>query len=162
MVTPKTKISYKGKEHVKLVITCKYPASKSGNTANEVWNIVLDFTNIKTIFPTIVRNYVTYPDTTQKKIGTIRDMTFGGKTLSIGIEKLTKISEKKRTLAYTSLDGLPVTNYLGVMSVKGSNACTLTWTITYDQSPIDKKFAKFLTGLFVKGEIEIAKVIGLK
>jgi len=48
------------------------------------------------------------------------------------------------------------------MKVKGKNACTLTWTITYKQKPLNKKFASFLSALFVNGEKEIGRVIGLK
>lgn len=162
MLKPQVKITYSGKNHVKIVITCNYPASNCGNTADDVWNIVADFASIKTIFPSIIRNYITYPDAKQTKLGTIRDMTFGGDTISIGIEKLTQLDTKKRSLSYISMEGLPVSNYLGVMKVTGKNACKLTWTISYDQKPVVKKFAKFLAGLFVQGEIEIGKVIGIK
>ena len=162
MMQPKTKITYKKSGHVKIVISCNYPANKSCNTAQKVWDIISDFSAIKTIFPLIIRNYITYPDDKQTEVGTIRDMTFGGKKLAIGIEKLTKIDHTKRSLTYISMEGLPVSNYVGTMKVKGKNACTLVWTITYDQQPIDKKFAVFLSGLFVNGETEIGKVIGFK
>ena len=162
MTNPKTKITCKKGGHVKIVISCDYPANKSSNTAQKVWDIVSDFSAIKTIFPLIIRNYITYPDDKQTEVGTIRDMTFGGKNLAIGIEKLTKMNHPKRSLTYISLDGLPVSNYVGKMKVKGKNACTLVWTITYDQQPVDKKFAVFMSGLFVNGEKEIGKVIGSK
>jgi hypothetical protein len=162
MKEPKAKITYKKGGHVKIVITCDYPANKSYNTAQRVWDIVSDFSGIKTVFPLIVRNYMTYPDDKQTEVGTIRDMTFGGKKLTIGIEQLTKIDKKKRSITYISMYGLPVSNYVGTMKVSGKNACTLIWTITYDQLPIDKKFANFMAGLFVNGEMEIGRVIGVK
>ena len=161
MIAPKTKIRISGNK-VKMVISCAYPAQKNRNTADEVWAIVSDFPNVKTIFPTLIRNYITYPDDTQERVGTIRDMTFAGNPPSIGIEKLLSLNDSKRTLQYTSLEGLPVSNYLGTMKVTGMNQCTLTWTISYTQKPPQKKFAKFLAGLFASGEKEIANVIGVK
>jgi hypothetical protein len=160
MNDPKTKITFKKGRHVKIVVTCNYSQKKIGNAAQEVWEIVSDFSSIKKIFPLIVRNYITYPDDQSTQLGTIRDMTFGGKQLQIGIEKLTAYNEKKRSLTYISMEGLPVTNYVGTMKVKGKNACQLIWTITYDQQPLVKKFAEQMAGLFVNGANEIGRLIG--
>ena len=160
MGAPKVKISFSDKDHVTIVVTKDYPAS-SENTAAQVWGIVADFSNVKTIFPSLLRNYLTYPDETQNRVGTIRDMTFGGKSLSVAIEQLKAIDDEKRSLTYISLAGLPVTNYISVIKVSGDNACTLSWTIDYDQQPLNKEFAKGLAQLFVEGENEIAKVLDL-
>jgi len=159
MSNPKTKITCKKSGNVEIIITCDYPAKKHGNTANQVWDIVSDFSSIKTIFPLVVRNYITYPDSKNTQVGTIRDMTFGGGKLEIGIEKLIKLDEKKRSLTYISMEGLPVKNYVGKMKVKGKNACTLIWTITYNKLPVDKKFAVKMAGLFVNGEKQIGRVV---
>ncbi len=159
MSSPKTKITCKKNGNVTIVVACNYPAKKKGNTAQLVWDIVSDFSSIKTIFPLVVRNYITYPDSKNTEIGTIRDMTFGGTNLEIGIEKLTKLDNKKRSLTYISLEGLPVKDYKGKMKVRGKNACTLIWTITYNKMPVDKKFATKMAGLFVNGENEIGKVV---
>jgi hypothetical protein len=155
---PKTKITYKG-NHVRMVISCEYPAGTDKNTADAVWAIVSNFTDIKVIFPTILRNYITYPDGTDKQLHTIRDMTFAGDPLSIGIEQLVRLNDKKRILAYVSLGGLPVTNYRAVMRVKGDNACTLSWSVNYDQETVDKGFAKILAGIFAGGEKQIGTVV---
>ena len=156
---PTSAINYTGDNHVEMIISCTYPSGETKNTADQVWDIVADFSNVKTIFPTLLRNYLSYPDQTQKRVGTIRDMTFGGNPISTAIEKLTAVDYPGRSLTYISLAGLPVTNYSGVMSVLGDNRCTLTWTVNYDQKPIDKDLAKGLAKLFVTGEKEIGKVL---
>lgn len=156
MSTPKSKITYTP-GHVEMVITCEYEANKFNNTAKRVWDIIADFSNVKIFFPTLIRNYLTYPDDTTNLVGTIRDMTFGGSSLSVAIEKLTKLDNEKRSLTYISLDGFK--NYEGVITVEGENACTLTWTVNYDQDPVDKSTAEVFAGLFESAETEIGKVL---
>ena len=69
-----------------------------------------NFTDLKTIFPNISRNYVTCPDAKDKKVGTIRDMTFGGDSISTAIEELKSLDNEARKLTYASLAGLPSFN----------------------------------------------------
>jgi len=157
---PTTKITYK-RNHVRMVISCDYPAGTVKNTADRVWAIIADFSNVKTIFPSVLRNYLTYPGDTEKRVGTIRDMTFAGDPLSIGIEQLVSLNDKNRVLKYVSLGGLPVTDYKAVMKVIGDNECTLSWTVNYDQKKVDKGLAKILASIFAGGEVEIGKVLGL-
>ncbi|PHR29277.1 MAG: hypothetical protein COA38_11530 [Fluviicola sp.] len=156
-------------DHVKLIISCDYPAQSNQNTAEQVWDIVSDFSNVKTIFPVLLKNILTYPDQTEYRIGTIRDMTFGdGKTPvqnpSYATEKLTALDKENRSLTYISVapSSNNVTDYKGVMQVVGDNECTLIWTVTYIQNPYDPNYSNNMTGLFISGENQIGTVLGFE
>ena len=137
-------------------------------TAQRVWEIVADFGRLKTILPSLVRIYLTYPDAKETAIGTVRDMTFvipnSENPLSNGIEKLVELDEQARRLEYISLTGLPVTDYQSVMEVAGEDACTLTWTSTFKliagQEASD--FPEVLGGVLAGGADQIAKALSLE
>jgi hypothetical protein len=146
-------------------VTRRYPAG-APPTAPLVWAIVANFAGLKTIFPGLVRLYLTYPDATDSVIGTLRDMTFivpGAYPLSSGIEELVEFDEQARRLKYVSLAGLPVSNYQSVMEVAGADACTLTWTSTFTMSkaPEAQDFPKILAGILAGGADQIAIALGL-
>lgn len=156
-------------DQVKLVISCNYPANFTQNTGELVWDIVSDFSNVKTIFPVLLKNILTYPDQTEFRIGTIRDMTFGdGKTPvqnpSYATEKLMALDKGNRSLTYISVAPSTnnVTDYQGVMQVIGDNACTLIWTVTYIQRPYDSGYSNSMVGLFISGENQIGTVLGFE
>ncbi|MDG1332821.1 MAG: ferritin-like domain-containing protein [Crocinitomicaceae bacterium] len=153
---------------VTLIISCDYPAGTNFNTADKVWDIVADFSNVKTIFPVLLTNTLTYPDQTESRIGTVRDMKFGDgqtpvKNYSHAAEKLTALDHENRSLTYISVapETDNVTDYQGVMKVVGDNKCTLTWTVTYVQTPYDPKHSANMVGLFIAGENQIGTVLGL-
>lgn len=129
-----------------------------------VWAIVANFGGLKTIFPSLVRIYVTYPDSTAGAVGTLRDMTFivpGPNPLSGGIERLVELDEQAHRLKYISLSGLPVTGYQSVMEVVGEDACTLTWTSTFTLpgDPEVKGFPEILAGILSRGADQIATAL---
>ena len=110
-----------------------------------VWGIVSDFGGLKTIFPNLVRVYLTYPDAKETRVGTLRDMTFLNPNseypLSGGNEQLVKRDEDARGIRYISLQGLPVTDYESVMQVTGEDACTLNWTSTIASRVVQRRVA---------------------
>jgi hypothetical protein len=134
-------------------------------TGPRVWAIVADFAGLKTIFPSLVRVYLTYPDAKDSVIGTLRDMTFivpGPYPLSSGIEELVEFDEQAHRLKYVSLSGLPVANYQSVMEVEGANACTLTWTSTFTiKDPTAQDFPKILAGILSGGADQIGTALRL-
>jgi hypothetical protein len=146
-------------------VTRRYPAGVPP-TGPRVWAIAANFGGLKTIFPNLVRVYVTYPDAKDSTIGTLRDMTFvvpGPYPLAGGIEQLVELDDRARRLKYVSLAGLPVGDYASVMEVAGEDACTLTWTSTFTwtggQGPPD--FPTIMAGILAGGADQIAAALGL-
>ena len=142
-----------------------YPAGVPP-TGPRVWAIVANFGSLKTIFPSLVRIYVTYPDAKEGAVGTLRDMTFvvpNPYPLSGGIERLVELHEQAHRLKYISLAGLPVTDYQSVMEVVGEDACTLTWTSTFTSTrdPELKGFPEILAGILAGGADQIATALRL-
>lgn len=142
-----------------------YPAG-APPTGPRVWGIVANFGGLKTIFPSLVRVYVTYPDANDTVVGTLRDMTFivpNPYPLSGGIEKLVELDEQAYRLKYISLEGLPVSNYQSVMAVAGDDACTLTWTSTFAtiKDPGLQGFPEILAGILAGGADQIATALRL-
>ena len=144
-----------------------YAAGVEPTTAQRVWEIVSDFGGIRTIFPSLVRNLLTYPDATGTVIGMVRDMTFiipnSSNPLSTSIEQLIQLDPESHRLTYIAVLGLPVTNYQSAMEVTGDEACTLTWTSTFkpNQDESGKAFAKILAGILTGGADQIATVLSL-
>ena len=143
-----------------------YPAGVPP-TGPRVWEIVANFGGLKTIFPSLVRIYVTYPDAKETAVGTLRDMTFmvpNPYPLSGGIEQLVELEEQARRLKYVSLSGLPVANYQSVMEVVGDDACKLTWTSTFTlpKDPGLQNFPEILAGILAGGADQIATALRLE
>lgn len=154
-----------------VVVTRDYSPVEQSNTSQRVWDIVADFGGIKTIFPSVLRVYVTYPDASDTAVGTIRDMTFPPQNpdslsddnpLLFGVEQLTEFCDSDRRLTYISVLGLPVKNYRSVMEVTGDNGCELTWTSTFTPNPGQDGFAEFLaTQILAPGANQIATALEL-
>jgi hypothetical protein len=148
-----------------------YPAGKPTPTAQRVWQIVSDFGGTKTMYPSCLSAYVTYPDATDAAINTIRHVTFAppdsGKPLSsknslpYSVEQLIELDPKARRLTYISALGLPVKNYQSVMEVTGDNACQLTWTSTFTVAKKDQGFVETLAQILAAGANQITKVLNL-
>ncbi len=152
-------------------ITRNYAARAAPTTAARVWQIVSNFGGIKTIFPSLLRVYLTYPDSNDTQVGTVRDMAFAPANneqplspmnpLSLGIEQLVSLDCDERQLEYVSVLGLPVTGYKSTMQVTGEDACRLTWTSTFTPNPDSGDIAQVLAGILASGADQIAKVIGV-
>lgn len=138
----------------------EYPAGVPP-TAQRVWEIVSDFGGLKTIFPSLVRVYLTYPDATTNSLLMVRDITFAGNPLAYGVEQLIELDDQARRLSYISVLGLPVRDYRSVMEVRGKNACQLTWTATFKPNPGQEGIADALAQTLTSGANQIATVLGL-
>ena len=165
-----TKIEANGKAMVR--VRQDYPAGVPTPTAQRVWHIVANFGGIKTIFPSVLGVYLTYPDATDAAIQTTRCMTFAPSDpanplssknpLSFGVEQLVELDEQARRLTYISAMGLPVKNYRSVMEVTGDDACRLTWTSSFTIDPKDTdqvKFVDILAHILAGGTNQIAKTL---
>lgn len=149
-----------------------YPAGLKPTTAQRVWQITADFGGVKTIFPSMLGVYISYPDTLGTAKNMTRCMTFAPpdpnsplsakNALAFGVEQLVEINEKARCLTYISVLGMPVENYRSTMQVTGDDACRLTWTSTFTIDPKKKKFVKTLVGILVSGAEQIAVALGLE
>ena len=141
-------------------------------TARRVWEIVANFGGIKTIFPSVLSVYLTYPDDTTAEINTVRYMTFAPANagsplsptnpLSLGVEKLMALDEKARQLTYISVLGMQVENYQSTMAVTGDDACTLTWTSTFTVPASQESFVEILANILAGGTNQIATALGLE
>ena len=148
-----------------------YPAGVPTTTCQRVWEIVADFGGLKTIFPDLLRVYLTYPDATGAAINTVRNLTFAPpdpksplsaeNSLPIGIEQLVELDEKARRLVYISVLGLPVKNYRSVMEVTGEDACTLTWASSFTPNAGQEWIAETLAKILAAGANQIATALSL-
>ncbi len=148
-----------------------YPAGAPTPTAQRVWQIVADFGGIKTIFPSTLSVYLTYPDATDAALNTVRYMTFAPpdpksplsskNPLPFGVEQLIELDEQTRRLAYISALGLPVKNYRSVMEVSGDDACRLTWTSSFTIDKKDEGFMDTLAQILAAGANQIATALNL-
>lgn len=165
-----TKIGANGSAMVR--VWRDYPASAPTPTAQRVWQIVADFGGIKTIFPSTLSVYLTYPAATDAAINTVRCMTFAPPNpesplssknpLPFGVEQLVELDEQARRLAYISALGLPVKNYRSVMEVSGDNACQLTWTSSFTIDEKDEGFMDTLAHILAAGANQIATTLNLE
>ena len=147
----------------------EYAAGLAPTTAERVWQIVSDFAGIKTIFPSLLSVNVTYPDATENRLNTVRYMTFappdGNKPLSasnplaLGVEELVEIRPEARRLAYTSVLGLPVSDYRSEMRVEGDDGCSLHWISSFRAHADNPEFAKVLAAILANGANEIAAAL---
>jgi hypothetical protein len=148
-----------------------YPAGKPTPTVQRVWQIVADFGGTKTMYPSCLSAYLTYPDATDAVINTVRHVTFAPpdatkplsskNPLPYSVEQLIELDAQARRLTYISALGLPVKNYKSVMEVTGDNACRLTWTSTFTVAKKDEGFAETLAQILAAGANQIAKVLKL-
>jgi len=149
-----------------------YPAGVPPTTAQRVWQIAANFGGIKTIFPSALSVYVTYPDASDTAINTVRYGTFPPPDpnsplspknwLSFAVEQLIDLDEQARRLTYISTLGLPVKNYRSVMEVTGEDACRLTWTSSFAIVPGQEEFVGILAVILTGGANQIATALGLK
>ena len=143
-------------------------------TSDCVWRIISDFGGAKTLFPSMVSVYNTYPDNTANLVNMVRTMAFAPakatspmsaqNPLSTGIEQLTSLDNQARHLTYTSVLGLPVKDYHSVMQVTGKNACELTWTSSFQVDAKDKgqvSFISVLVNILAMGANQIATALGV-
>ena len=135
-VNPGKRIEIDG-NNVQIYVSCRYPASESGSTADSVWPVASNFSSLRTIFPNIISCYLNYPDGNGTQVGTQRNLVFSGGT-NVTIEELTAFDNTRRTFEYIQLQGLPVEDYKADVSLTGDNECTLNWVITYTDTA-DKK-----------------------
>jgi hypothetical protein len=162
-----TKIDAKGSATVR--VTCEYPAGKPTPTAQRVWQIVSDFGGTKTMYPSCLSVYLTYPDNTDAALNTVRHMTFAPpdaknplsatNPLPFGIEQLIELDAHARRLTYISALGMPVKNYKSVMEVTGDNACRLTWTSSFTVDKKNQGFVETLAQILAAGANQIAQVL---
>lgn len=148
-----------------------YRAEGLPTTAQRVWEIIADFGAVKTIFPSLLSVYVTYPDASTTRLNTARYMTFppphpkrplsSKNPLFFGIEKLVELDDHARRLVYTSPVGMPVTNYRSVMQVTGKDVCRLTWTSTFTVEVGAESFVETLANILAGGANQIATALGL-
>jgi polyketide cyclase/dehydrase/lipid transport protein len=149
-----------------------FPAGVLPTTAQRVWEIVSDFGGVKTIYPSLLSIYLTYPEPTDTLINTVRHVTFtppvAGSPLSadnplpFAVEQLVELDPAARRLAYIWVLGLPVKNYHSVVEVTGEDACRLTWTSTFTTDPNQEKFPEILADILTRGINQIATVLGLE
>lgn len=148
-----------------------YPAGVPPTTAQRVWQIVSDFAGVKTIYPSLLSIYLTYPGPTDALINTVRYVTFtppdarsplsADNPLPFAVEQLVELDPSVRRLAYVWVLGLPVKNYRSVVEVTGDDACQLTWTSSFTTDPNQEKFPGFLAGILTDGTNRIATILGL-
>jgi hypothetical protein len=152
-------------DHAMVTVCRAYPAGLAPSTADRVWRAVSDFGAIKALFPSLLRVYLTYPDEGATRVGLIRDMTFApppsGRELAFGIEQLVALDERQRTLAYTSVLGLPLQDYRSEMAVTGDDACELVWQSTCRVAPGNAAFLDTLASILAGGANQIANHLGL-
>ena len=102
-------------DHAKVTVRRAYSEGLAPSTAEQVWRAASNFGDVKVLFPSLLRLYLTYPDDSTTQVGLIRDMTFapapGGRDLAFGIEQLVELDEPQRKLAYISVLGLPLQDY---------------------------------------------------
>ena len=163
------KIDANGKAKVR--VQREYAAGKPTPTAERVWEIVSDFGGNKTMYPSCLSVYLTYPDATDEAINTVRHMTFAPpdqtkplsakNPLPIAIEQLIELDAQARRLTYISALGMPVKNYRSVMEVSGDNACKLIWTSTFTVDKKDEGFVTTLAQILAAGANQIAKVLSV-
>jgi hypothetical protein len=156
----------------KVRLSRDYSAGVSPTTSQRVWEIAADFGGIKTIFPSVLRVNLTFPDATTTAVNTVRAMTFAPpdptsplsqtNSLSFGVEQLVDLNTQQRRLTYISVLGLPVRDYRSVMEVKGEDACTLNWTSTFASNPGQDGFADILATILAAGANQIAKALSLE
>jgi len=148
-----------------------YPAGLSPTTAQRIWAIVSDFGGLKTIFPSVLSVFVTYPDATDAAINTVRYITFAppdpkvplssNNPLPYSVEQLVELDQQARRLIYTSTLGMPVMNYRSVMEVYGDDACRLTWTSSFTTDTNQEGFINGLAVILAAGTNQIAMTLGL-
>lgn len=165
--TYETKIDAKGNVIVR--VRRDYPAGKPTPTAQRVWQIVADFGGTKTMYPSCLSIYLTYPDNTDAAINTVRHMTFAPpdpknplsakNPLPFGIEQLIELDAQARRLTYISALGMPVKDYRSVMEVTGDNACRLTWTSSFTVDKKNEGFVETLAQILAAGANQIAQVL---
>lgn len=153
----------------KVVVRRHYPAGLEPPAAYLVWQIVSDFSGIKTIFPSLLSVYVIYPDTTSKTIEMIRHMTFAPpdptqpvspqNSLATGVEKLVEHEDRARRIAYTAVLGLPVIDYHSEMKVEGTDGALLTWTSTFKTLPGQEGMTDVIAGILKSGADQIATAL---
>lgn len=149
-----------------------YPAGVLPTTAERVWQIAADFGAVKTVFPSLLSVFVTYPDASTTRLGTARYMTFPPpdpssplspkNPLFFGVEQLVELDDQARRLTYTSPLGMPVKNYQSVMQVTGEDACRLSWTSSFATIPGQEGFVEILAGILAGGANQIAAALDLK
>lgn len=155
----------------RVIVSRDYRAGLVPSTSERVWQLVSDFTGVKVLFPSLLSVYVTYPNPTDAKVGTVRHMSFAPldpttplsstNPLAAGIETLVELNLEARRVTYTSSLGLPVSNYRSTMEVTGADACRLTWVSSFEVSPGDEGVAEVIAGILVSGANQIATELGL-
>ena len=151
--------------HTTIQVQRNYDGGTLPNTAQRVWEMVSDFGGVKTMFPNLVRMYLTYPDDSGSALHTVRSLTFATPNnpenpLAFVVEELVELDDQARRLAYTMALGLPVKEYRAVMEVTGLDACRLTWTSTYIAGPEQEWVAKMMAEILSGGANQIATALG--
>ncbi len=125
--------------------------------AEKLWALVADFGGIPAIMDNIDECVVE-----GEGVGATRSIPIGESHV---VELLDVLDPEKMTVTYSIVSGpMPFKNYSSTMVVNadGENACTLTWTGTFEAAGIPaEKAERIASGVYRAGITGCAKALGL-
>ena len=129
--------------------------------AGDVWEVVSDFASLPRWCP-----FIDSSDLSEgggpKQVGTVRTNHFSDGT--VGIEKLTELSDRDRRVAYNIIGGDPpvdgFTAVITVHEVSESNRSFVAWSATFDATGDARPVADWVrTGIFRTCLAELEQVL---